>query len=46
MKTSTLIITFKDMFCSDTVFSLSKKVLSEIEIRILEKGLDFAPNQN
>ena len=27
-------------FCSDTVFNLSKKVLSDAEIRVLEKGLD------
>ena len=29
-------------FCSDTVFNLSKKVLSDMEIKILEKGLDYA----
>ena len=33
-------------FCSDTVFNLSQKVLNDTEIRILEKGLDFAPIQN
>ena len=33
-------------FVSDTVFNLSNKVLSDIEIRVLEKGLDFAPIQN
>ena len=27
-------------FYSDTVFNLSKKVLSDAEIRVLEKGLD------
>ena len=32
-------------FCSDTVFNLSKKVLSDMEIKILEKGLDYAPIQ-
>ena len=32
-------------FCSDTVFNLSKRVLSETEIKILEKGLDNAPIQ-
>ena len=32
-------------FCSDTVFNLSKRVLSETEIKILEKGLDYAPIQ-
>ena len=30
-------------FCSYIVFNLSKKVLSETEIKELEKGLDFAP---
>ena len=33
-------------FCSDTVFNLCRKVLTDTEIRILEKGLDFAPIQN
>ena len=33
-------------FVSDTVFNLSNKVLSDTEIRVLEKGLDFAPIQN
>ena len=33
-------------FCSDTVFNLNKKVLTDTEIRVLEKGLDFAPIQN
>ena len=32
----------KDYFCPDTVFNLSVKVLSESEIKVLEKGLDFA----
>ena len=32
-------------FCSDTVFNLSNRVLSENEIKVLEKGLDFAPIQ-
>ena len=32
-------------FCSDTVFNLSNRVLSEHEIKVLEKGLDFAPIQ-
>ena len=32
-------------FCLDTVFNLSKRVLSETEIKILEKGLDYAPAQ-
>ena len=30
-------------FCSKFVFNLSKKVLIETEIRVLEKGLGFAP---
>ena len=33
-------------FYSDTVFNLSKSVLSNIEIKILEKGLDYSPIQN
>ena len=33
-------------FCSDTVFNLSRRVLSEDETKVLEKGLDFAPIQN
>ena len=33
-------------FCSDAVFNLNKKVLSNMEIKILEKGLDYAPIQN
>ena len=36
---------FPGYFCSDTVFNLSKKVLTETEIKILEKGLDYAPIQ-
>ena len=28
-------------FCSGTAFNLSKKVLSDMEIKILEKGLDY-----
>ena len=35
----------KGYFCSDTVFNLSGRVLSESEIKVLEKGLDFAPFQ-
>ena len=30
-------------FCSDTVFNLSKKILSDIVIKVLEKGFDYAP---
>ena len=33
----------KGYFCSKTVFNLSWKVLTETEIRVLEKGLGFAP---
>ena len=32
-------------FCSDTVFNLSNWALSESKIKVLEKGLDFAPIQ-
>ena len=32
--------------CPDTVSNLSRRVLTEIEIKILEKGLDYAPIQN
>ena len=32
-------------FCSDTVFNLSHRVLTETEIKVLEKGLDYAPIQ-
>ena len=32
-------------FCSDTIFNLSHRVLSNAEIKILEKGLDFTPIQ-
>ena len=35
----------KGYFCSDTVFNLSGRVLSESEVRVAEKGLDFAPFQ-
>ena len=33
-------------FCSNTVSNLSRKVLSNTEIKILEKGLDCAPIHN
>ena len=33
-------------FCPDTVFNLSRWVLSEGEIKVLEKELDFALIQN
>ena len=32
----------KGYFCSDTVFNLCGRVLSDSEIKVLEKGLDFA----
>ena len=32
-------------FCLGTVFNLSKNVLSETEIKIWRKGLDYAPTQ-
>ena len=33
-------------FCSDTIFNLSQKVLTDSEIKVLEKGLDYAPIQS
>ena len=33
-------------FCSDNVLILNKKVLTDIETKVLEKGLDSAPIQN
>ena len=39
-------VPLEEFFCLDTVFNLGRKVLSDTEIRILEKGLDFAPIQN
>ena len=33
-------------FCSDTIFNLSRKVLTDSEIKVLEKGLDYAPIQS
>ena len=35
----------KGYFSSGTVFNLSNKFLTEDEIKVLEKGLDFAPIQ-
>ena len=32
-------------FCSDIIFNLSHKVLSDAEIKVFEKGLDFVPIQ-
>ena len=37
---------YKYLFCSDTFFNLSWKVLTDFEIGILEKRLDFVPIQN
>ena len=33
-------------FCLETVFNLSSRVLSDVEIKVLEKGLDYVPIQN
>ena len=33
-------------FSSDTVFGLSKKVLSETQMKVIAKGLDFGTIQN
>lgn len=32
-------------FCSETVFELSKNILTDTEIKIFEKGLHFVPIQ-
>ena len=32
-------------FCSETIFNLNHRVLAEVEIKALEKRLDFAPMQ-
>ena len=32
-------------FCSETIFNLSHRVLTDAEIKLLEKGLDFSPIQ-
>ena len=38
---------FSGYFCSDTVFNLSRKVLTDSEIKVLEKGYaDYAPIQS
>ena len=34
---------FSGYFCSNTVFNLSQKVLTDSEIKVLEKRLDYAP---
>ena len=33
---------FTGYICSDPIFNLSNKVLSDNEIKVLEKGLDFS----
>ena len=33
----------KGYFCSEAVFNLSNKVLSDLEIEVLGKGLGFSP---
>ena len=33
----------KSYFCTDTVFDLSLKVLTETEIKVLERSLGFIP---
>ena len=33
-------------FCSDTLFNLSNRVLTDAGISVLEKGLDYAPIRN
>ena len=35
----------KELFCYKIVFNMSKKILSEAEIKVLEKGFDFTPIQ-
>ena len=35
----------KGIFFSDTVFNLSHKVFTKTKIKVLERGLDFAPTQ-
>ena len=35
-----------EYFCSNNAFNPSRKVLTDIEIKVLEKGLDFASMQN
>ena len=38
-------IVYLDIFVQ-TLFNLSKKVLTNIEIKVIEKGLDYAPIKN
>ena len=37
--------TLTSYFCSDTIFNLGNRVLSDNGIKVLEKGLDFKPLQ-
>ena len=32
-------------FCSETIFNVSNRMLTDTKIKVLEKGLDFAPIQ-
>ena len=36
----------KGQFCADTVFNLSQKVLTETEIKVLERDLGCVPTSN
>ena len=45
-KNSTETSRLKGYFYSETVFNLSKKALTEAEIKVLEKGLHYAIIQN
>ena len=36
----------KGYFCADPVFNLSQKALTEIKIKVLERGLGFVPTPN
>ena len=45
LKISTLVVAFKDV-SAWIVFNLSKKVFSETEIKVQEKGVGFAPIHN
>ena len=36
----------EEHFCSDAVFDLSRRILTETEIKVLQKDLNFAPIQN
>ena len=36
----------RGIFVQISVFNLSRRVLTETEIKVLEKGLNFAPIQN